>query len=58
MKKSEIYKKTIIDVICASGGEITDGRFEQLLMLCDAYKSEVNIENWEEKRATEMEAAE
>ena len=57
MKKSEMYKKTIIDVICASGGEITDGRFEQLLMLCDAYKSEVNVDKWEEERAAEREAA-
>ena len=52
-----MYKKTIIDVICASGGEITDGRFEQLLMLCDAYKSEVNVDKWEEERAAEREAA-
>lgn len=48
MKKSEMYKKTIIDVICASGGEITDDRFEQLVMLIDAYK--------EEERAAEREA--
>ena len=38
MKKSEMYKKTIIDVIQASTGvKITDGLFEQLTMLFDAY---------------------
>lgn len=57
MKKSEMYKKTIIDVICASGGEITDGRFEQLLMLFDEYAGAVRCEKWDEERATEMEAA-
>lgn len=57
MKKSEMYKKTIIDVICASGGEITDGRFEQLLMLFETYTDAVRCEKWEEERAAEMEAA-
>ena len=57
MKKSEMYKKTINDLIRFWGGEIPDDRFEQLLMLCDAYKSEVNIEKWEEERAAEREAA-
>ena len=44
MKKSEMYKKTIVDVICASGGEITDGRFEQLLMLFETYTDAVRCE--------------
>lgn len=57
MKKSEMYKKTINDVIRSLGGKIPDERFEQFLMLCDAYKSEVNIEKLEEKRAAEREAA-
>ena len=56
MKKSEMYKKTIIDVICASGGEITDGRFEQLLMLFETYVDTVRCEKWEEERAAEREA--
>lgn len=39
MKKSEMYKKTIIDVIHASTGvKITDEIFEQLIMLFDAYE--------------------
>lgn len=58
MKKSEMYKKTIIDVICSWGGEMPDERFEQLVMLCDAYKGEVRNEKWEEERAAEREAAE
>lgn len=57
MKKSEMYKKTIIDVICASGGEITDGRFEQLLMLFDEYAGAVRCEKWDDERASEREAA-
>lgn len=57
MKKSEMYKKTIIDVICASGGEITDGRFEQLLMLFDEYAGAVRCEKRDEERASEREAA-
>lgn len=57
MKKSEMYKKTIIDVICASGGEITDGRFEQLLMPFETYTDAVRCEKWEEERASEREAA-
>lgn len=52
-----MYKKTINDLIRSWGGEIPNDRFEQLLMLCDAYKSEVNIEKWEEERAPEREAA-
>ena len=57
IKKSEMYKKTIIDVVCASGGEITEGRFELLLMLLDEYAGAVRCEKWDEERATEMEAA-
>ena len=57
MKKSEMYKKIINDLIRSWGGEIPDDRFEQFVMLCDAYRSEVNIEKWDEGRASEREAA-
>lgn len=60
MKKSEMYKETIIDVINVIGGtgeKITDDRFEQLLMLFDEYAGAVRCEKWEEERAAEREAA-
>ena len=37
MKKSEMYKEIIKDVIAASGGEITDGYFDRLNLLFKEY---------------------
>lgn len=48
MKESELYKKTIVDVIYASTGiKITDGRFEQLLMLFGKYAEAKCRERWD-----------
>ena len=50
MKKSEMYKSIIKDVICASGIDITDEYFEKLVMLFDEYRfsKECEVEEGDE----------
>lgn len=53
MKKSEMYKKTIVDVvnvISMSGEELSDARFEQLFALFLEYSSAVRMEKYDEER--------
>ena len=37
MKKSELYRSVLVDVICVSGGEITDECFEKIILLAENY---------------------
>ena len=56
MKKSEMYKKTIVDVVNAisiSGEELSDARFEQLLMLFLEYSSAIGVEELNESQYLE-----
>lgn len=57
MKRSEIYKSVIEDVICACGEDITeditDECFEKLRMLFSEYNSAVSMEKFDETRYPE-----
>lgn len=50
MKRSEIYKSVIKDVICACGEDITDECFEKLRMLFSEYNSAVSTEEYNKER--------
>lgn len=50
MKKSEMYKEIIKDVIAASGGEITDGYFGRLNFLFEEYQTVLACEKYEEEK--------
>ena len=56
MKKSEMYKKTIVDVvnvISMSGEELSDARFEQLFTLFLEYSSAIGVEELNESQYPE-----
>lgn len=53
MKRSEIYKSVIKDVICACGEDITDECFEKLRMLFSEYNSVVSMEKFDETQYPE-----
>lgn len=50
MKKSEMYKEIIKDVIAASDGEITDGYFGRLNFLFEEYQTVLACEKYEEEK--------
>lgn len=50
MKKSELYKEIIKDVIAASGGEITEGYFDRLNLIFEEYQSAFACEQYEEEK--------
>lgn len=56
MKKSELYRSVLVDVICVSGGEITDECFEKIILLAENYveacKAEGGIDKHEGKADT------
>lgn len=49
MKKSELLKSIIIDVICASAGDITEDYFKKLRMLFKEYNSWKSLEAIDEE---------
>ena len=44
MKKSELYRSVLVDVICVSGGEITDECFEKIILLAENYVEACKVE--------------
>ncbi|MCM1227539.1 MAG: hypothetical protein NC320_08980 [Clostridium sp.] len=49
MKKSEIYKSIIKDVISASGGDITDEYFDKIKTLFSEYETLTMLEKNQEE---------
>lgn len=58
MKKSEMFKSIIKDMIClsfASDGHVTEERFEKILFMIDEYRDELSLEEYRAERSEKNE---